>query len=63
MRGGDDDVDVVLIGGTLAKDNLKLTPVKGVAAPAEQSEKPDKFVDLRGAVGPCRAFYDGPEYG
>jgi len=44
--GGNDDDDVVLIGVTLAKDNLKLTPVKGVAAPAEQSEKPDKAGDL-----------------
>jgi len=44
--GGDDNVDVVLISVTLAKDDLKLTPVKGVAAPAEQSEKPDKSGDL-----------------
>jgi len=31
---------------TLAKENLKLTPVKGVVAPVEQSEKPDKARDL-----------------
>jgi len=43
---GDDDDDVALIGVTLAKDNLKLTPVKGVAAPAEQSEKRDEAGDL-----------------
>ena len=35
-RGYDDD-DVVLVGVTLAEDNLKLTPSKGFAAPAEHS--------------------------
>ena len=43
--GGDDD-DVVLGGVTLAKDNLKLTPVKGLTVNAEQSENPDKAGDL-----------------
>jgi len=44
--GGDDDDDVFLVGVTLAKEILKLTPVKGVVAPEEQSEKPEKARDL-----------------
>jgi len=43
--GGDDD-DVVLVCVTLAKDNLKLTPVKGLTVNAEQLENPDKAGDL-----------------
>ena len=60
--GDDEDEDVVLVDVSLAEDNLKLTPVKGGATPAEQSKTPDKAGVLRGAVGPFRAFHAGPEY-